>query len=106
MIDSILDLFFAFDFFLNFFTTFVSPKTGLQVSEWKKIAHHYISGYNCYIDLLATIPFDQLALIFAADSNINLGFFGVLKLVRLLRLRRIVTFLKVNAGFQFGIRLI
>lgn len=45
-------------------------------------------------------------MVFAADSNINLGFFGILKLVRLLRLRRIVTFLKVNAGFQFGIRLI
>jgi hypothetical protein len=74
--------------------------------EWKKIALNYMTNYNCYIDLLATIPFDQLAILFAEDSNIDLGFFGVLKLVRLLRLRRIVTFLKVNAGFQFGIRLI
>jgi len=72
----------------------------------KKIAKSYVSSTSCYVDLLATIPFDQIAMVFAADSNINLGFFGILKLVRLLRLRRIVTFLKVNAGFQFGIRLI
>lgn len=29
LIDSVLDIFFAMDFVLNFFTTFVSPKTGL-----------------------------------------------------------------------------
>lgn len=77
----------------------MSSKTGLVVTEQKKIAYNYATSYSCYIDLLATIPFDQIAVLFAADSNINLGFFGVLKLVRLLRLRRIVTFLKVNAGF-------
>ena len=58
LIDSVLDIFFAMDFVLNFFTTFVSPKTGLQVIEWKKIAINYLTNYNCYIDLLATIPFD------------------------------------------------
>lgn len=105
-VDSVLDIFFGLDFAFNFLTTFVSAKTGLQVTDGKKIAHNYLTSYSCYIDLLATIPFDQLALLFAGGTDVNLGFFGVLKLVRLLRLRRIVTFLKVNSGFQFGIRLI
>ena len=105
-IDSVLDLFFFMDFIFNFVTTYISPKSGTEVSDSKRIAKAYVKTTSCYIDLLATIPFDQIAILFFRDSNLDLSFFGVLKLVRLLRLRRIVTFLKVNQSFQFGIRLI
>jgi hypothetical protein len=96
IIDGSLDVFFLMDFIFNFFTTFVSPKTGTQVTDSKKIATHYLMSTSCYVDLLATIPLDRIAAVFV--KGVNLSFFGVLKLVRLLRLRRIVTFLKVNAG--------
>jgi hypothetical protein len=105
-IDGSLDVFFLLDFIFNFMTTFISPKTGHQVVQCSKISKAYINSWSCYIDLLATIPFDRIVYLMVQDSSVNLSFFGVLKMVRLLRLRRIVTFLKVNSGMQFSIRLV
>ena len=42
LVSGFIDLFFAFDIIFNFVTTFVNPKTGLEVVEAKKIAKNYV----------------------------------------------------------------
>lgn len=59
--DSIIDLCFFLDIILNFRTAFLSPKTGIEITNPKEIAKNYMKGGKFAIDLLATIPFDTIA---------------------------------------------
>ena len=42
IVSGAIDLVFAFDIIFNFVTTFVNPKTGLEVVEPKKITKNYL----------------------------------------------------------------
>ena len=48
------------------------------------------------VDLLSTIPFDSIALIFTASSSPVLQLFSLLKLVRISRLGRIIERMNVT----------
>jgi hypothetical protein len=91
-------------------TTFVNLKTGLEIADQKKILINYITSGRIFIDLPASIPFEQI--ISAARKNsknissTKYKLFGLLKLVRLLRLGRIIRYLKFRQGFKLGFRLL
>jgi len=102
-----IDILFAVDVAINFRTSFVHPKTGLEVVEGKLIARNYVFSGRFWIDLLATIPFERLYSIFQAGASPGtLELLGLLKLIRLLRLGRVIRYMKFKTGLKIGIRIV
>lgn len=100
--DTIVDLLFAFDIIINFRTGYIDPKTDTLIMDTSRISANYIKG-RFWVDLVASIPFEFLTVILSTD---RLKIIGMLKLVRLMRLGRMVTFLKANKSFKLSIILI
>ena len=96
--DSIIDILFAVDIVVNFMTTYINPKTGVVVTNPNRIVKNYIFRGRFFVDLLASIPFDKLISSEPGENGeINDDYstiLGLLKMVRLLRLGRIITFMK------------
>jgi hypothetical protein len=93
--DYFIDGLFGIDVIINFRSAYKDPRTDEYILDPKRIAINYIKG-RFWIDLLATLPLDSIIMLFTNVSSKNLKFFGMLKLVRLLRLGRLVTYLKMN----------
>ena len=107
--DSVIDILFALDVVINFMTTYINPKTGVVVTNPKRIVKNYIFRGRFFVDLLASIPFDKLISSEpGVDGEINDDYstiLGLLKMVRLLRLGRIITFMKFKQGVKIGFRI-
>ncbi len=76
-------------------------KNEVYVTDGKRIAMNYILKGRFFIDVAASLPLDDL--LEFSDSNIskqNLKLLSMFKLVRLLRLGRIITFLRMNQAFK------
>ena len=56
--EGVVDVSFALDIIVNFRTTYISPKSGLEITENNQIAKNYIKGGRFWVDLAASIPFD------------------------------------------------
>ena len=56
--EGVVDVSFAIDIIVNFRTTYITPKSGLEITENNQIAKNYISGGRFWVDLAASIPFD------------------------------------------------
>jgi len=71
-----------------------------------KIAKNYIKG-RFWIDLLASIPFEKFLIVDASADSANVEFkiFGLLKMIRLLRLGRIITYMKFKQSLKIGFRI-
>lgn len=105
LINSVIDFIFLLDLIINFRTTFIHAKTGKEIIEPKEIAITYLEG-RFWIDLLATIPFDTFAeLIIGSESSSFLSVFSLLKLVRVLRLNRIISIMKVANEVKLSLKL-
>jgi potassium voltage-gated channel Eag-related subfamily H protein 7 len=92
---AIIDFLFFIDILISFRTTQVDLLTGIEIRDTKQLAHLYFQG-QFTIDFLSTVPFDTFAELILGDA----GFFkvlGVLKLVRVMRLSRIITFLRCDS---------
>ena len=95
---------FVLDIVVSFRTTVIDEKTGEEVKNLKFLAGSYIKS-SFTIDLLATLPFDQIAEAILGDA----GFFkalGALKLVRVLRLNKIITYLRSTEEFKAFLKLV
>ncbi|CAI2361123.1 unnamed protein product [Moneuplotes crassus] len=103
----LIDLFFLIDIFINFRTTVVDPVTGDDIYNTKVIAKQYIQG-KFWIDLLASIPFDIVTLFFSDSASGTLTFelFGLLKLIRVLRLSRLITYMNLQDELKMSLKLI
>jgi len=95
--NSCIDFLFIADLIVAFRTTFQNSKTGDEVFSAKEIAVNYMKG-RFWIDLLASLPLDFISMLFlTTDSNSWLfQVFGLLKLVRILRLSRLISFLNLK----------
>eukprot|EP00618_Florenciella_parvula_P000630 CAMPEP_0119466174 /NCGR_PEP_ID=MMETSP1344-20130328/951_1 /TAXON_ID=236787 /ORGANISM="Florenciella parvula, Strain CCMP2471" /LENGTH=954 /DNA_ID=CAMNT_0007498471 /DNA_START=242 /DNA_END=3106 /DNA_ORIENTATION=- len=82
-LDTYLTILFAFDILVEFRTTYIDPTSGAVQSDGRRIALRYAFSY-LIPDLLATIPFDQLA---GGEAEA----LASLALLRFLRIRRIIT---------------
>jgi hypothetical protein len=78
------------------------------VVDWKKIICNYITSGRFFVDLAASIPFEEILVAFMSEGSSpnSLKLLGLFKLVRLLRLGRIVRYLKFKSGFKMGLRMI
>jgi hypothetical protein len=98
-INFLIDTIFFFDILVNFRTTFLNEKTGDEVIKPSLIASNYLKT-RFTIDFLSTVPFDLLGEVFAGGNVVVLKFFGLLKLIRVLRLGRIITFMNVRGNLK------
>jgi CRP-like cAMP-binding protein len=97
-IDIALDLFFAIDLFLQFFTSFPDPITLMPVTELRRVVKKYLSWWF-WVDLLSVFPFQYLLRPWestdphGSDASRSLRFARfprLFKLVRIARVKRIL----------------
>ena len=105
VLNSIIDLLFAVDIFVIFRTTYIDSDTGEEVFSSKKIAINYLRG-RFWFDLFATIPFDTIIELIFSQTSKEFQSFGVLKLIRIARLNKIVTYLNVKEDVKIGLKLV
>ena len=106
ILNLIIDITFLSDIVVNFRTAYLHEKTGDEISDPKKIAKKYIKT-RFWIDLAASIPLDFMALLFFSSSNSNeLQLISLLKLVRVLRLNRIITYMNTRDDIKLSLKLI
>lgn len=69
-----------------------------------KIAVNYVLYGRFVIDLVASLPIEIITLVINTNSD-NLKFIGMIKMIRLLRLGRMITFLKANQKLKFSMKI-
>lgn len=94
-LNSFVDVIFFIDILVNFRSAYIDTKTGEEVREGWMVAYNYLHT-RFLIDFLATVPFDLMASFFFDSNSLFFQLFGLLKLIRVLRLARIVTFLNLQ----------
>ncbi|CAI2370830.1 unnamed protein product [Moneuplotes crassus] len=104
IIDRIVDFSFVMDIFINFRTMYFSSNQNQLVKSSKKIAKRYIYHGRFVIDLIASFPFDIILLIINQDSR-YFGALRMVKLTRLFRLGRIITFLRTRKSITYTLRI-
>lgn len=92
MFNSLIDCLFTLDIFLTFRTTFISSKSGIEISNPKEIATNYMFG-RFWIDFFTVFPFAYIS--FLKIFRV----IGILKVTRVLRLGNIID--KLNAEEEF-----
>jgi len=107
MFDAVIDILFMVDVFINFRTSFVNSKTGEEIFDLKVIAKNYMKG-RFWVDVLASLPLDMLTLLFkTSDGDTNVfDLFGLLKLVRVLRLSRIIMYMNLKDDIKMSLKLV
>jgi len=105
--NAIIDMLFMIDVFINFRTSFINSKTGEEVFNVKIIARNYLKG-RFWIDILASLPLDIVSLVFLPSSGntIILDLFGLLKLIRVLRLSRIIMYMNLKDNIKMSLKLV
>jgi Ni/Fe-hydrogenase subunit HybB-like protein len=91
-LDYFIDVFFACDIVLNFFTGYYDEKKNLIMNH-KMIIKNYLKLWF-WIDILATMPFEIVLGIIGESENDHVKLFALLKTPRLIRIGRILKFLE------------
>lgn len=87
--DYLLKTVFMVDVIIGFRKAYMNEATGKEIRDPWKIAKRYLKFYF-WIDLISSIPFD---LIF--PENYSWHLLPLVKIVRLFRLNKIISFLKL-----------
>lgn len=99
-----IDFIFFLDIVVNFRTTFYDIETGDEVFDPKRTGHKYLKS-RFLIDLLSTVPFDSIALIFTKSESPILKLFSLLKLVRISRLGHIIERMNVTQDMKNALKI-
>lgn len=106
LINSVVDICFVIDLVITFRTTYIHQKTGNEIINPRTIAKDYLKG-RFWIDFLATFPFDLIGeLILGSSQASALRLFSLFKLVRVLRLNRLITVMKVEDEIKLCLKMI
>ena len=110
VIDHIVDVLFAIDIMIMFRTSYQDQKTDNIIRDSKLIAINYMKG-RFFIDLLASVPFDGIARLITTTPDVRIDpstttFLSILKMTRLLRLGRMVSYFQINQAFKFGMKML
>jgi len=79
-------------------------KTDELVVDWRKIGLTYMLYGRFWVDIVASLPLEIITFIFG--DNGYWEFLGLLKLVRLLRLGRMISYIRTNRKFKFGMKIL
>jgi hypothetical protein len=107
IINWLIDISFILDVFIGFRTSYVNEKTGQEITNCAKIATQYVSG-RFWIDMLASLPFDLFSFIlFGGETDgTTFALFGLLKLIRVLRLSKLITYMNLKDDMKMSLKLI
>jgi CRP-like cAMP-binding protein len=105
VIDALINLFFLLDIFINFMTTYYEEDTKEEIFEYRSIAIHYMKG-RLWMDLLSSIPFDYIAYFYSSSNTIWFELLSLFKLIRILRLSRLITYLNLRNEVKSSLRFI
>jgi hypothetical protein len=94
--DVIIDYLFFLDIIINFRTIYIDPKSEEVISDSRKICKNYLQG-RLIIDVLASMPFETIAGWFSTNlDTLTTNALQLLKLTRMLRLGRMISYFQVN----------
>lgn len=97
----IIDVLFGLDVLISFRTTMVDETTKLEIKDARIIAKNYILRGRFIVDVVSSIPFDALI-----DSHSDkLKLISILKLARIFRFTRIISFLNATEDFKLSLKL-
>ena len=100
-----IDFFFMLDVVISFRTSYIIESTSEEIYSLKRIAFYYLKG-RFWIDFIASVPFDLLSYAIDSKSNqLTLQLIGLLKLVRVLRLSRLITYLNLKSELKMSLKL-
>ncbi|CAI2370632.1 unnamed protein product [Moneuplotes crassus] len=107
IINLCIDFIFILDVIISFRTSVILESTAQEIYDNKKIAVIYLKG-RFWIDFPASIPFDLFTYIFPIlrSNQLTLQMIGLLKLVRVLRLSRLITYLNVKSELKMSLKLV
>lgn len=104
-VNYVMDIIFLIDIVVNFRTIIFDERTSDAITDNRAIAINYIKGGRFFIDLVASLPLEVIGdLSGGTISKGTLKLIGLIKLTRLLRLGKIINFIKVNKSFKHGLR--
>lgn len=96
-----IDLVFTIDILFRFRTTFIDPISGEEVTDSRQIAKKYVTNAQFYIDVLSTVPWDDLF-----GGGILMQSFGLLKLMRVTRISSVIMNLNTSQEVKAGLKVI
>ena len=89
------------DVFISFRTTIIDEITKVEIMDASVIAKRYILRGRFLVDVVSSIPFDALI-----DSHSEkLKLISILKLARIFRFTRIISFLNATEDFKLSLKL-
>jgi hypothetical protein len=97
----VCDGFFLIDMFLCFFTSITNTDNGLEITDKKKIAKEYLTGWF-WIDWISIFPFDAISKLILGDGEgasgnglVMIRGFKMGKIGKMIRLMRLVKMFKI-----------
>lgn len=104
IIDTVIDLLFMVDIYLNFITSYIDLKTGDEITDKAKIARNYMKSLQFGLDVVSCVPVELLAL-FLTGLDSSVGLIKLLKLLRIFRLSRIIHYMRVKEEVKILMRI-
>ena len=104
--NALFDFLFIMDVIINFRTSYINVQTGEEIDDWKRISLNYIKG-KFWVDLIASLPLDFISFAVTQQRNNSLSFnlISLLKLVRVLRLSRLITYMSIKSDVKISLKL-
>ena len=104
--NAFIDVAFIIDVVINFRTSYVVETTGIEITNLKVIAINYLKG-KFAIDFLASLPLDMFSFMTSSGKENSFIFqiLGLLKLVRVLRLSKLITYLNLKSNVKMSLKL-
>lgn len=99
IVDISIKCIFAIDVILCFRKSYIHEITGKEIRDPKLIAKRYLKFYF-WIDLLSAIPFDLFV------DNYFLRLVSLVKMLRLFRISKIVSYLNITNSTRAKVRII
>lgn len=100
----IIDSCFGIDILINFRTTYIVDATGIELTNPKLIAFHYLKG-RFIVDMLSTVPFDSLFSGLTGSSGKLSSLLSLLKFFRVLRLTKIISYLNASENIKHSLKI-
>ena len=84
-------------------STYIDLQTGEEVSDIRRITKKYVWSSRFLVDVLSGVPFDVISNTTGKYPEIQL--IGIVKVLRLLRLRRLLMFMQAKARVKLSLKL-
>jgi hyperpolarization activated cyclic nucleotide-gated potassium channel 2 len=106
IVNGMIDVCFIVDILFNFRTTMWNPLTGEEIFDTREIAMSYLKN-RFIVDLISSIPLDRIVDLTTDMHHIagNLALLSMLKIVRILRFTKIISYLNATEDVKLSLKL-